>query len=69
MDKPVRELIDSQLDGVCGGSVLHFLVPTFVKMANDANAALKAAADHQRQLNDRMAQLRDAQAKFGNLQI
>ena len=71
MDKPERELTDGQLDGACGGSVssLQHLVQVFVMKANYANADLLSAADHQRQLNSRMDQLRDAQSRLGNLQI
>jgi hypothetical protein len=66
----VRELDDSQLEYACGGSTsLQLLLSTWIKMANNANTDLMSAADHQRQLNDRMAQLRAAQAKLGDLQI
>jgi hypothetical protein len=71
MDKPERELTGSQLDGACGASVgsLQHLVHVFVMKANYANADLLSAADHQRQLNSRMDQLRAAQARLGDLQI
>ena len=66
----VRELTDNQLDCACGGSTpLQLLLSIWLKKANGANADLQAAADHARQLNDRMAQLRAAQAKLGDLQI
>jgi hypothetical protein len=66
----VRELDDSQLEYACGGSTpAQLLLSTWIRMANSANADLTSAADHQRQTNDRMAQLRAAQAKLGNLQI
>jgi hypothetical protein len=66
----VRELDDSQLECACGGSTpAQLLLSTWIKVANNANTDLKSAADHQRQLNDRMAQLRNAQARLGDLQI
>jgi hypothetical protein len=71
METHVRELTDGQLDEVCAGSfgAFRFLSQVFASKANSANADLAAAADHQRQANDRMAQLRGLQAQLGDLQI
>jgi hypothetical protein len=61
----VRELDDAALDCACGGStILHFLGPIFAAKAGSANADASAAADRQRQLNDRMAQARSQQSKI-----
>jgi hypothetical protein len=71
MNRLVHELNDRQLDDVCGSSLgsFRFLNQIFMSKASAANADLAAAADHQRQSNDRMAQLRAAQALLGNLQV
>jgi hypothetical protein len=57
MDKPERELIDHQLDGVCGGSRIYSLILSAAEQAKYANDELNSIINDQR---DRMAH-RDTQ--------
>lgn len=71
MDAQMRELSDVELEDACGGSLgaLRVLTQIAVTKMNAATADLVSAADRQRQLNDRMAQMRGLQTQLGNLQV
>ena len=66
MDNPVRELTDSELDLVSGGAAsgLNHLLDSALAKISSTSAATIAAADAQRQRDDRMAALRNAYRVF-----
>ena len=66
VDKPVRELTNSELDLVYGGTLsgISHLVDITLAMMASTSAQTAAAADAQRQREDRMATLRNAYNAF-----